>query len=107
MRALCRARYAARARVEAARARTAVDQPAEKTAAAATPLLSLPSPCTLCPGRSCPLLLLPAAHQNLNSGRRRTNGLNSWSYLVGSAGPSCSCSGSTCGVMNPISRLRL
>lgn len=36
------------------------------------------------------LLLPPAAHQNLNSGRRRTKGRNSSSDLLGSVGPSSS-----------------
>ena len=52
-------------------------------------------------------------HQNLNSGNRRTNGLNSCSLLVGSDGPSSpsfdarSDSGSFRGLRNPINRFRL
>lgn len=45
-------------------------------------------------------------YQNLNSGRRRTNGLNSSFALDGSTGPSCS--GGTCkGVKKPKRRFRL
>lgn len=61
---------------------------------------------------SCPCMdgqqngiMLVCAHQNLNSGRRRTNGRNSSSDFEGSVGPSSS--GSTCGVRNPSSKFKL
>lgn len=48
---------------------------------------------------------LNAEYQNLNSGRRRTNGLNSSESCTGSAGSSDgSRSGSSCGDRNPMNR---